>query len=115
MHDDRAEGADMFKCDFCAQPWRERRPMVEGHQGALICGNCLAIAFTELVHLGLGSPVDADEACVLCREHGRDEPYWRSPARDGGVACTRCVKQSAGVLHKDADIPWTKPEHPGSG
>ena len=112
MHDTDAQGADMFVCDFCASPWREDRPMVEGHRGALICANCLSIAFTELVHLKLGSPVDPDEKCVLCLEHGRDERYWRSPIRDEGVACLRCIKQSSGVLHKDPESDWTKPPDP---
>jgi len=114
MQDQDAQGAEIFKCDFCAQPWREDRPMVEGHRGAIICGNCLAIAYTEIVHLSLGSSVAEDEACALCLENGRPEAHWRSPMRSEGVACARCVKQSAGVLHKDPDTPWTRPDHPGA-
>jgi hypothetical protein len=112
MHDTKADGTDIFVCDFCAQPWREDRPMVEGHRGSLICANCLSIAYTELVHLGASSAVGADETCVLCLETGRADPHWRSPAREESVACRRCIKQSAGVLHKDKDTPWTKPLDP---
>jgi len=114
MHDHDSDDAGMFRCDFCEQPWREDRPMVEGHRGSLICANCLAIAYTELVHLSLGSAVSDDEPCVLCLEHGRSGAHWRSPARHEAVACARCVKQSAGVLHKDPDTPWTRPDHPGA-
>ncbi len=112
MQDTSAEGVDIFVCDFCAQPWREDRPMVEGHRGSLICANCLSIAYTEALHLKLGAPVGKDEKCVLCLEHGRDERHWRSPVRDEAIACLRCIKQSAGVLHKDPDIEWTKPTDP---
>ena len=96
-------------CDFCAQQWTMERPMVEGHRGACICGNCLTIAWTELIDHKLSDEPAEDEACCLCRETGRTDPHWRSPIDDTKLACRRCVKQSAGVLHKDKDIAWTKP------
>ena len=49
---------------------------------------------------------------MLCLEEGRADPHWESPTQDGVLACRRCVKQSAGVLHKDKDIDWTKPPDP---
>ncbi|MFM9170969.1 MAG: hypothetical protein ACKOTD_12900, partial [Phycisphaerales bacterium] len=36
-------------CDFCRRAWGESLPMVEGHQGSCICGDCLADAFREAV------------------------------------------------------------------
>jgi hypothetical protein len=112
MHDPNASGNASFLCDFCHQPWSDDRAMVEGHRGSLICANCLSIAYTEIIHLKLGSAVSPDEKCVLCLEHGRDDPHWRSPMYDEAIACRRCLKQSAGVLHKDADINWSKPLDP---
>lgn len=88
--------------------------MVEGHRGSLICAHCLSVAYTELIHLKLGSPCAQDETCVLCLEHGRDETHWRSPVREEALACKRCIKQSAGVLHKDPDTPWSKPADPSA-
>ncbi len=102
-------------CDFCGQQWTDRRPMVEGHRGSCICGNCLSIAYAELMIYKVYDEPGAGEACVLCREEGREEPHWRSPVFEGDeakLACRRCVKQSAGVLHKDKDIAWSKPLAP---
>lgn len=115
MQDHDAQGADIFKCDFCAAPWAEDLAMVEGHRGSIVCGRCLSVAYAELVHLGSGRPAMPGETCVLCLETERPEPHWESPARPGVLACLRCVKQSAGVLHKDRDTAWSKPMPPPVG
>jgi len=73
-------------CDFCSREWTDARPMVEGHQGSCICGDCLAAAYRAIV---LQPP-----------------PAVSAPAR----ACRRCVRQSAAVLAKDPDLGWRKPE-----
>jgi len=99
-------------CDFCGAEWTNERPMVEGHRGACICGPCLSIAYTELVTLGTNAAPAAYE-CRLCLER-KSEPAWGSPLFDGAYACRQCVKRSAGVLHKDPDIPWRKPDAPGT-
>jgi len=101
-----------FLCDFCAQTWSETRHMVEGHQGACICSNCLTIAWTELMIHRVSDEPAPGEACTLCREEGRVDPHWRSPVDESKLACRRCIKQSAGVLHKDPDLDWTKPVDP---
>lgn len=98
-----------FLCDFCAQPWHDTRPLVEGHRGACVCGRCLAVAYTEVVLMGLSTPAAEGEACRLCLEALAGQPHWRSPLDADAIACTRCIKQSAGVLHKDPDVPWRKP------
>ena len=100
-----------FLCDFCHQAWTEDRPFVEGHRGACVCGKCLSLAYTELVHLRVGDPPHPGEGCALCLENERDDPHWRSPVTDA-LVCRRCIKQAAGALHKDKDIPWTKPPAP---
>lgn len=102
----------LFKCDFCLSPWTDDLAMVEGHRGSIICGRCLSVAYAELVHLKSGRPVQPEEKCILCLEESRPDPHWESPVEAGLLACRRCVKQSAGVLHKDRDVPWTKPPDP---
>lgn len=105
----------IFCCDFCGSAWDDHRPMVEGHRGSLICGNCLSIAYMELVHLDTGVTPPREQACVLCLENGREGLHWVSPLNESVIACRRCIKQSAGVLHKDPDIPWKKPPDPSTG
>lgn len=100
-----------FLCDFCHQSWTEERPFVEGHRGSAVCGNCLSIAFAELMHHKIGDAPKPKEACVLCLEPDRADPHWRSPMTEA-IVCRRCVKQAAGALHKDADIDWRKPAEP---
>jgi len=112
MQDTNEQGELVFKCDFCTMVWDEHRQMVEGHRGSLICSQCLSIAFTELVHLDSGYTPARTETCVLCLESERDGLHWRSPVDESVIACRRCVKQSSGVLHKDADTPWKKPADP---
>jgi len=108
MHDENATGNEFFKCDYCRSAWSEDRPMVEGHRGSLLCVKCLTLAYRALVLEEGGEGMREGETCALCLEH-REELAWRSPLREEAVACRRCVKQSAGVLHKDRDIAWTKP------
>lgn len=113
MHRDGADPDSMamedILCDFCAQPWSDDRPMVEGHRGSCVCGNCLTIAWREVMEAGLSDEPGPGEVCVMCLEEGREEPHWRSPMFEGKLVCRRCIKQAAGALHKDPDIPWTKP------
>ena len=113
MHRPDADPENMtladFLCDFCEQPWAEDRPMVEGHRGAIVCGRCLTLAYTEVMVTRVSDEPQPGECCVLCLEENRPEPHWRSPATQR-LACRRCIKQAAGILHKDADIAWRKPE-----
>lgn len=94
-------------CDFCGRAWTEQLPMVEGHQGSCICGDCLAAAYRALVLDE--ATADAPAKCVLCLER-RDDPSWARGGDDAPRACRRCVRQSAAVLQKDADLGWRKPE-----
>lgn len=98
--------AQDFLCDFCTRSWDGSSPMVEGHQGSLICGTCLTIAYRTLV-LEPGSS-ELGMKCLLCLEE-RDQPAWRSPVNEEACACLRCVKQAAGALVKDKDAGWQKP------
>lgn len=107
MHDAGASGLAFFKCDFCRRPWSDDRPMVEGHRGSLICAGCLTVAYTRLALLN-DPDTQRVERCALCLEP-RDQPGYASPLDPSTVACLRCIKQSATVLHKDPDIDWSKP------
>lgn len=96
-----------FLCDFCGKAWDGAFPLVEGHQGSLICGSCLTVAYTETVHMEMnGAP--AGYKCTMCLEE-RDQRAWQSPVREEGVVCLRCIKQSATRLDKDPDWDWNKP------
>ncbi len=95
-------------CDFCGDAaWSKGRPCVEGHRGSLICGRCLSEAYAEVVLSAQNLP---PAECTLCLER-RNEPAWRG-SRVDAAACRRCVKQSAGVLHKSRDWEWVKPTNP---
>ena len=94
-----------FLCDFCHRAWDGAFPMVEGHQGSLICGSCLTIAYTETVLRNMNS-APANTKCTMCLEE-RPDNMWMGEA--GGAACERCIKQGAGRLHKDEDWDWKKP------
>jgi hypothetical protein len=101
-------------CDFCRREWTDDLPMVEGHQGSCICGDCLAAAYRALAQrpAAPGADPGADPPqCILCLEK-RDEPTWQAPGADAAAAhaCRRCVRQSAAVLQKASEFGWRKPE-----
>jgi hypothetical protein len=92
-------------CDFCGDPaWSAGTAGIEGHQGSLICGNCLTIAYRSLVLERQDLP---SAPCRLCLET-RDDPAWKGICVEGS-ACRRCIKQAAGALHKSKDWDWVKP------
>jgi hypothetical protein len=102
-------------CDFCRREWTEDEPMIEGHRGSCICGQCLTIAYTEVLLNETGTAAGG-YFCMMCLEGGRDreslgrgsEPGWQSPLHDAAI-CRRCIKLAAGSLHKSKDFAWTKP------
>ena len=98
-----------FICDFSLKPWDGAFPLVEGHQGSLISGDCLSVAYRFVVLGGATSLEPGSYTCTMCLER-RDDPCWQSPARDEAVICRRCIRQSATRLDKDPDWEWTKPE-----
>lgn len=98
-----------FLCNFCGRAWTPAVPMIEGHQGNLICGNCVTVAYREIVLQPAASPAPpAPTQCVMCLEE-RTERTWESPVSEGQRVCVRCVKQAAGALVKDKDSNWSKP------
>ncbi len=52
-------------CDYCERSaWSLGEPCIEGHQGSIVCGTCLTLAFTEIVINGNGDLVDLK--CSMC-------------------------------------------------
>lgn len=112
MHRPGADPMDMqvsdFLCDFCHRVWDGAFPMVEGHQGALICDRCLEAAFRELV-LARSSSAPQPYTCTLCLEE-RTQAGWSSPMIEEKCACLRCINQAAVRLERDEDWEWTRPQ-----
>jgi hypothetical protein len=98
-----------FLCDFCRREWTEDVPMVEGHQGSLICGKCLTIAYLDVDPGVRSASLPAGATCTMCLEE-REEAMWQSPMHPQAFICRRCVKQAAGALSKDKESGWKRPE-----
>ena len=96
-----------FICDFSLKPWDGQFPMVEGHQGSIISGDCLTIAYTEVV-LNESSSTPESYDCIMCLQE-TDLPGWASPLSETAFICRQCIKRSAGRLHTDEDWDWRKP------
>lgn len=96
-----------FMCDFCERAWDGTFALVEGHQGSLICGSCLTIAYRCVV-LHQGEAVGPGLRCTLCLEE-REQSEWQSPVRDEAIACERCIRQASQSMEKDEDIGWSRP------
>lgn len=110
MHDTNAEGNDYFKCDFCHQSWSDERPMIEGHQGSLICAKCLSTAYSEVVYHEHGQENIAAK-CGMCLET-RSENKWASPMYPEAIICRRCIKQGAVTMERDEEMNWKRPPRP---
>src|SRR5262249_3299675 len=107
---DNVQMSDIL-CDFCGAEWVESLAMVEGHRGSTICGRCLTAAYEALVVRG-DDAVPRGYRCTMCLEE-RPDVAWRG-TRPDAVACRRCVNQSAGVLSKDKESGWTRPDRPST-
>lgn len=94
-------------CDFCRAEWTETLPIIEGHQGSIICGRCLAVACAEVLVAGGGS-TPAGYTCTMCLEK-REDRAWVSPAYPEAAICARCIDLAATALAKDKDWNWKRP------
>ncbi len=103
---DNVQMSDVL-CDFCRREWTEDLPVIEGHQGSVICGHCLAVAY-RMVMLGKSGNAPEGYKCVMCLEH-RSDQAWQSPAHPEACICKRCTNQAAATLSKDKDYGWQKP------
>ncbi len=96
-----------FWCDFCHAPWTDELPMVEGHQGSLVCAKCLAVAYAEVI-AAKASVLPGSPKCVMCLENRKDR-NWSSPRFEGAVICERCIRQAATALSHDESSGWKPP------
>lgn len=94
-------------CDFCRREWTDDLPVIEGHQGSIFCGHCIATAYRSVI-LNKESTAAPGYTCTMCLEN-RPDPGWSSPAYPGASVCRRCINQAAAVLSKDKDHDWSKP------
>jgi len=96
------------QCDFCHTPWTLDLPLVEGHEGSVICGKCVSVAYLEIVLAAGGEKPIEGLKCRMCLEE-REDPSWESPL-DGTVRiCRRCIEMAAGAMESDPDTGWTRP------
>jgi hypothetical protein len=103
---DNVQMSDVL-CDFCRAEWTEERPLIEGHQGSIVCGPCLTVAYKQVV-LAESDTGPTGYTCTMCLEQ-REDPAWQSPAYPEAVICRRCIKLAAGALSKDKESGWTRP------
>lgn len=95
-------------CDFCGRAWTLDMPLLEGHHGSCICGDCLASAVRRMAIERVDDRVDGYR-CTMCLEERADAAY-RSPSRPVAFICRRCVDLGARTLERDRDFAWRRPE-----
>jgi hypothetical protein len=103
---DNVQMSDVL-CDFCHREWTDDLPVMEGHQGSIICGRCLSVSYSDVVLEGHNTAPEG-YTCTMCLEQRKD-PAWSSPAYPEAVVCKRCIKLAAGTLEKDKDWGWERP------
>lgn len=108
---DHVEMSDVL-CDFCRREWTLDRPLIEGHHGSCICGDCLAAAFRRVAIEG-GDDATPGYRCTMCLE-ARSDPCYRSPAYPEAFVCRRCIKLAATALERDPDHAWRRPTGPAT-
>ena len=95
-------------CDFCHRAvWAMGLPCIEGHHGSVICGDCLKVAWLDVVEMNGGDGQD-DRDCTMCLAC-HDVPIWESPVHAGAIICRRCVKMAGVTLRRDGDYQWETP------
>lgn len=97
-------------CDFCHTEWTEELPLIEGHQGSIVCGKCVSVAYTQVV-LHAQNSARPGYKCTMCLEE-RPDIAWESPMYPDAIICKRCINLAAGALSKDKSTGWTRPTNP---
>lgn len=96
-------------CDFCLTPWREEGLFIEGHEGSVICGPCLKIAWLE-VQDDVEVLIPVGVKCTMCLEDRmKDCAGWQSPVNEKAWVCKGCVELASETIEKDAETDWQRP------
>ena len=97
-------------CDFCGTDWDQVRPMIEGHEGSVICLECTKTALGEV-------KTQAHRYdCALClrSQLPEDVPRWRPLSQPGAnpnaIICRECLDQAVRAFDRDPDVNWSKPQ-----
>lgn len=110
MHQTNPDGSLIASfCDYCGKRWDPEGVdlMIEGHQGSLICLNCLSAAYASVVLHAAGEDLKG-KLCTMCLEE-RDQVQWASPVNEDKRICLRCIKQASTALEKDPESGWKRP------
>lgn len=115
MQRTEAEGI-VISCDFCGTDWDEVVPMVEGHQGSILCLPCLRYALEQ------SDAAPAAFKCTMCLvEKDVGTRHWAHPAPQPSpglnaeaAICWDCVRLAAKTFHKDkdTDFTWSPSDYP---
>jgi len=104
----RTDEGVVLACDFCGTDWDMERPMIEGHQGSILCLACLARAVEEATEPA------APFACTLCLVE-REPPMKRWAHPDAGeganreaAVCWDCIRQADRAFAKDEETAWER-------
>jgi len=96
----RTDEGVILCCDFCGDEWDMVKPMIEGHQGSILCLTCLDRAIDEASEQA--EPIQ----CTMClREFEAGEQAWRS---NEATVCFDCLQQADRAFDKDPDTDWTR-------
>jgi len=99
----------VISCDFCGTDWDEVLPMIEGHQGSILCLACLKLATDQI------APAEDSFKCTLClMEQDAQTAVWQHPdkptaANPDAALCHSCMKQAMGAFSKDPDTDYKAP------
>lgn len=110
MQKHNADGVTLH-CDYCGRLWDMHEPMIEGHQGSVLCLACLARAIDD----GGNEPAKRVK-CTLCLrdfDPGDGETIWQyadPPAEANAQArlCGDCAAQADRAFDRDPDTNWTR-------
>jgi len=98
----------ILACDFCGCDWDMVKPMIEGHQGSILCIDCLAKAIEQAVAMS------GAFKCILClRDFEANQRGWQPTepgdgANEDAVVCYDCIQQADRAFDKDPETDWDR-------
>jgi len=96
----RTDEGVILCCDFCGEEWDMVKPMIEGHQGSILCLPCLGRAIDE------ANEHDQPIKCNMClRDFDPGQKAW---TRNDATVCLDCLQQADRAFDKDEDTDWSR-------